>query len=190
MSNTIDLNDISREIGCIIKKKMNDVINAIALDYNLDEQELITKYLPKNQIIQDDTKTKRKRKLIPKDDCCVGRKQFGEQCTRRKKDNSEFCGSHMKSLPYGRIDDSKDFLCKIKGKRGRKKKNIYQNNDDYIETWLDKDLLTSDNRDYLIDKDDNVYFDGNLVGKKNKTTLQLERIHDTELCNLFGKNNI
>ena len=183
MDNTIDLNEISRDIGDIIKKKINDVIFAIALDYNLDEQELSSKYLPKNQIILDDTKTKRKRKLIPKDDCCVGRKQFGDQCTRRKKDNSEFCGSHMKSLPYGRIDDSQDFLCKIKGKRGRKKKNIYQNNNDYIETWVDNDLKTD--KEYLIDKNDNVYFEGNLVGKKNRNTLQIERIQDDELCNLF-----
>ncbi len=174
----IDLRDISKDLGNIIKSKINDTILAISIDYNLDENELLEKYSPNLQVIQEQTKIKRKRKSIPKEHCCLGRKQFGEQCTRRKKNGSEFCGSHMKSLPYGRIDDKQEFLCKVKGKRGRKKKktNSLEDNDDYIQTWIDKDLGDA----YLIDKYNTVYSNDpespKIIGKKNQTTGEIEDI--------------
>ena len=134
----IDLRDLTKDLGNIIKTKINETIVAISVDYNLDENELLSKYSPKLNSMQEVTKIKRKRKSIPKEHCCLGRKQFGEQCTRRKKPGSEFCGSHMKSLPYGRVDDKQDYLCKVKGKRGRKKKkNNLEENSEYIQTWID-----------------------------------------------------
>ena len=75
----IDLRDISKDLGNIIKSKINDTILAISVDYNLDENELLEKYSPNLQVIQEQTKIKRKRKSIPKEHCCLGRKQFGEQ---------------------------------------------------------------------------------------------------------------
>ena len=122
-------------------------------------------------------KVKRKRKSIPKEQCCLGRKQFGEQCTRRKKNGSDFCGSHMKSLPYGRIDDQKEHLCKVKGKRGRKKKKVsIEENEEYIQTWIDKDLGDK----YLIDKYNTVYTNNpespKIIGKKNILTGEIEDI--------------
>ena len=35
----IDLRDISKDLGNIIKNKINDTILAISIDYNLDENE-------------------------------------------------------------------------------------------------------------------------------------------------------
>ena len=173
----IDLRDISKDLGNIIKSRINEIIVAISIDYNLDENELIEKYSPKLQTIQEQTKVKRKRKSIPKEQCCLGRKQFGEQCTRRKKNGSDFCGSHMKSLPYGRIDDQKEHLCKVKGKRGRKKKKVsIEENEEYIQTWIDKDLGDK----YLIDKYNTVYTNNpespKIIGKKNILTGEIEDI--------------
>ena len=181
----IDLRDISKNLGNILKQKINEIIVAISIDYNLDEHELLSKYSPKIQMNQENTKIKRKRKIIPKDQCCLGRKQFGEQCTRRKKMGSEFCGSHMKSLPYGRIDDKKEFLCKVKGKRGRKKKKtLLEDNDEYIQTWIDSDLGDK----YLIDKYNTVYSNDlqspKIIGKKNQTTGQIEAI-PMEMVQIF-----
>ena len=174
----IDLRDITKDLGNILKTKINETIIAISVDYNLDENELLLKYSPKLQSIQDTTKIKRKRKVVPKDQCCLGRKQFGEQCTRRKKSGSEFCGSHMKSLPYGRIDDKKDHLCKVKGKRGRKKKkNNLEDDSEYIQTWIDKELGDA----YLIDKHNTVYSNNpespKIIGKKNIETGKIETIN-------------
>ena len=175
----IDLRDITKELGNVLKNKINELIIAISVDYNIDENELLLKYSPKLQSIQETTKIKRKRKSIPKEHCCLGRKQFGEQCTRRKKSGSDFCGSHMKSLPYGRIDDNKDHLCKVKGKRGRKKKNtnVLEDNSEYIQTWVDKDLGDA----YLIDKYNTVYTNDpdspKIMGKKNINTNKIEDIN-------------
>ena len=173
----IDLRDLTKDLGNIIKTKINETIIAISVDYNLDENELLSKYSPKLNSIQEITKIKRKRKSIPKEQCCLGRKQFGEQCTRRKKPGSEFCGSHMKSLPYGRIDDQKEHLCKVKGKRGRKKKKVsIEENEEYIQTWIDKDLGDK----YLIDKYNTVYTNNpespKIIGKKNILTGEIEDI--------------
>ena len=174
----IDLREITKDLGNILKTKINETIIAISVDYNLDENELLLKYSPKLQSIQDTTKIKRKRKVVPKDQCCLGRKQFGEQCTRRKKPGSEFCGSHMKSLPYGRIDDEQNYLCKVKGKRGRKKKkNTLEDDSEYIQTWVDKELGDA----YLIDKHNTVYSNDpkspKIIGKKNTDTGKIDQIN-------------
>jgi hypothetical protein len=188
----LDLRDITKDIGDIIRNKINDIIIAISVDYNLDEGELLNKYLPNIQINQENTKIKRKRKKISTELCCIGRKQFGEQCTRRKKDGSEFCGSHMKSLPYGRIGDEKEFLCKIPGggKRGRKKKKELYNEDEYIETWVDTEL----GNNYLIDKYNTVYTNDinnpEIIGKKNEDTGEIDDIKmNINNPEIIGKKN-
>ena len=53
---------------------------------------------------------------------CMGRKLDGKQCTRGRKDGTEFCKSHLNKLPFGRIDDD-DYCVKEPSKRGRKRKN-------------------------------------------------------------------
>jgi len=174
----IDLREITRDIGDIIRNKIKDVIIRIAIDHCLDEEEALQNYLPSIEENTEPSKKKRKRKKFPPDECCMGRKQFGEQCTRRKKDGSEFCGSHMKNLPYGKIGDNREYLCKVKGKRGRKKKkdSVFANNEDYVETWIDDSLGS----DYLIDKDGNVYSNNQIspkiVGRKNDQTGMIEPI--------------
>ena len=52
------------------------------------------------------------------------------QCTRKRKDGTEFCGSHNKNLPNGKIGDDGSCFNKTKGKRGRKRKNPTINVDD------------------------------------------------------------
>ena len=44
-------------------------------------------------------------KKLDKELMCKGRKLDGEQCTRKKKDGYDFCQSHLKKLPNGRIDE-------------------------------------------------------------------------------------
>ena len=40
---------------------------------------------------------------MPYFDRCVGKKASGEQCTRRKKDNYDLCGTHIKGTPHKRV---------------------------------------------------------------------------------------
>ena len=61
--------------------------------------------------------------VLPKEVRCMGRKIDGEQCTRSRRNGCDYCLSHSKRLPHGRIDDP-NYVKKVKGKRGRKKKSI------------------------------------------------------------------
>jgi len=49
-------------------------------------------------------KRKRVKNSIPKFDRCSARRANGEQCTRRRKDDFDFCGTHTKGTPHGIVD--------------------------------------------------------------------------------------
>lgn len=151
-----------------------NIINSICKEHNLNFEKIVQKYklFSTNFAKKDSPKIKRKRNKIPDKIRCLGRKQCGEQCTRKRKNNQEFCGSHQKGLPYGRIDDGIDYKPKEKGKRGRKKKNPsledLSYNNDYVATWKDPELGDQ----YLIDSDNIVYTNNpenpRIVGRKNE----------------------
>jgi hypothetical protein len=48
-------------------------------------------------------KRKRIKNIVPQFDRCTAKRANGEQCTRRKKDSSEYCGTHVKGTPHGEI---------------------------------------------------------------------------------------
>jgi hypothetical protein len=93
--------------------------------------------------IQKDDLVKRKRikNSIPELNRCIARRANGEQCTRRRRDDCEFCGTHSKGTPHGLIQNTMDaatstqtmevFVEEIKGivfyldKHG----NVYQTED-------------------------------------------------------------
>ena len=53
---------------------------------------------------EDFTKRKRVKNVVPIQLRCCAKRANGEQCTRRKKDDNDFCGTHIKGIPYGKID--------------------------------------------------------------------------------------
>jgi hypothetical protein len=50
---------------------------------------------------KDMTKPKRIKIDLPIYYRCLAKRLNGEQCTRRKKKDCEYCGTHTKSMPYG-----------------------------------------------------------------------------------------
>lgn len=56
-------------------------------------------------IVKDDIhKQKREAKTnVPDQNRCVAKRASGEQCTRRRKDGTEFCGTHCKGVPHGQV---------------------------------------------------------------------------------------
>ena len=100
----------------------------------LDKTEIMSNFLPKdtyfneiiNDVIQKQKKKVNKRNL-PCGERCLGRKMDFSQCTRKRKDNTEFCGSHIKNRPNGKIGDDGSCFNKKKGTRGRKRKNLNDN---------------------------------------------------------------
>lgn len=59
----------------------------------------------------DFTKRKRAKNSVPVEyrceaRCAKGSGHEGEQCTRRKKDGCVYCGTHMKGLPHGIMEQT------------------------------------------------------------------------------------
>lgn len=59
---------------------------------------------------QDDfKKRKRIKNQIPNYDRCCALRSNNERCTRKKKKDCNFCGTHNKGTPYGTIEDISKF---------------------------------------------------------------------------------
>lgn len=135
----------------IIQDEIDNIFKKICLDYKLDIDVISKKYN------MDVTKIgiklgvkKRNRRVLPSHLQCMGRKLDGKQCTRGRKDNSDYCKSHMNKLPYGRIDD--EFKLKEPLKRGRKRKSSSKEVE-YVYTHID----VIDGENYLVDNNNLVY---------------------------------
>ena len=53
----------------------------------------------------DFMKRKRVKSVVPMYERCCAKRANGEQCTRRKKDDEAYCGTHIKGTPHSIIDD-------------------------------------------------------------------------------------
>ncbi len=81
----------------------------IALDIKQDENmnKLIEYIYDYNRLTvdkEDFIKRKRVKNSIPENNRCMAKRASGEQCTRRRKVDCEFCGTHSKGTPHGLMD--------------------------------------------------------------------------------------
>ena len=53
---------------------------------------------------EDFCKRKRTKSIVPHYLRCMAKRSCGEQCTRKRKENSTFCGTHDKNRPHGVVD--------------------------------------------------------------------------------------
>jgi hypothetical protein len=74
------------------KEKVNDLLEFV-YDYN---RLALTK--------DDFVKRKRIKNTIPTLNRCSAKRANGEQCTRRRKSDCEFCGTHSKGTPHGLVN--------------------------------------------------------------------------------------
>ena len=86
---------------------------------------------------EDFQKRKRVKNFVPIFDRCCAKRASNEQCTRRRKDGSEYCGTLMKGTPNGIMDT-----------QGEPKNNTQK-----IEVWVQEIQGIA----YHIDKFGNVY---------------------------------
>jgi hypothetical protein len=141
------------ELFKIIKEEVITLLGKVAKDNGFSKEDFVSKYLDDVSKIGVKMGIKRRnRRSLPKDLQCLGRKIDGHQCTRSRRNGEEFCLSHMKRLPHGRIDDP-DFAGKEKGKRGRKKKEVVYNEEEYLCVHLE--LIRG--VQYLLDENNNVF---------------------------------
>ena len=98
---------------------------------------------------EDFMKRKRVKNVVPFFDRCCAKRANEEQCTRRKKEGSEYCGTHVKGSPHGIMEQESD--------NNNTKVNIQK-----VEVWA-QDIQGII---YYIDNMDNVYQAEDIVGNK------------------------
>lgn len=94
----------------------------------------------------DFQKRKRVKNTIPTQIRCCAKRANGEQCTRRKKSDQDFCGTHCKGIPYGKIDNNKiteNFI---------KQKKIWIQDIKGIQYYIDDEGNVYNHQDVLANK--------------------------------------
>jgi hypothetical protein len=115
----------------------NDVNSTQLLQYIIDYDRLSFNK-------EDFQKRKRVKNFVPIYDRCCAKRASNEQCTRRRKEGSEFCGTHMKGTPHGIVVENTD----------ETKMNTHK-----VEVWA-QDIQGIV---YYIDKFSNVYDTADIV---------------------------
>jgi hypothetical protein len=128
------IKDKISEMGMSTNEEMNQLLQFI---YDYDR-------LTFNK--EDFQKRKRVKNFVPIFDRCCAKRASNEQCTRRKKEGSEYCGTHMKGTPHGIIDNQDEVKV----------------NTQKIEVWV-QDIQGIV---YYIDKFNNVYQAEDIVSNK------------------------
>ncbi len=87
---------------------MKETIKKQILDLNFSEKEKMNELLetiveyPRLILNKDDfIKRKRVKNSIPVVNRCIALRANGEQCTRRRRGDCDYCGTHFKSSPNG-----------------------------------------------------------------------------------------
>ena len=141
------------QMGVINNEEVNQLIHYI-YDY---ERLSFTK--------EDFMKRKRVKNFVPIFDRCCAKRATNEQCSRRKKEGFEYCGTHMKGTPHGIIDSQE---------------NEAKLNTQKIEVWA-QDIQGII---YYIDKFNNVYRAEDIVVNKVNPKIIAKYIKNGELYSI------
>ena len=95
---------------------------------------------------EDFQKRKRVKNFVPIFDRCCAKRASNEQCTRRKKEGFEYCGTHIKGTPHGIVDAQNET------KNTTQKVEVYAQDIQGIV--------------YYIDKNNNVYQTEDIISNK------------------------
>jgi hypothetical protein len=98
------INDLTKQY---LSKFKDDIRNKI-VEYELGEAPRINELLEfvyeyeRLSFEKDDfAKRKRVKNAVPLANRCNARRANGEQCTRKRREDCEFCGTHYKGTPHG-----------------------------------------------------------------------------------------
>ena len=83
---------------------------------------------------EDFMKRKRVKNMVPIQQRCLAKRANGEQCTRKKKEGCDYCGTHTKGFPCSIMDDENDG---DKPKLNQQSVNIWVQNIKGIEYFID-----------------------------------------------------
>ena len=148
--------DSIREKATQLGMTKNDQVNQL-LQYIYDHDRLSFNK-------EDFQKRKRVKNFVPVFDRCCAKRASDEQCTRRKKDGCEFCGTHLKGTPHGVVDES----------------NEPKNNTQKVDVWA-QDIQGII---YYIDKNMNVYQAEDIISNKVNPKIIAKYVNDGEIYSI------
>ncbi len=102
-------------------------------------------YQPLEFTKQDFQKRKRVKNIVPFCDRCCALRANKEQCTRRRKDGSKFCGTHTKGIPHGEVDQ-------VSSKPTHTKKTVWAQDIKGIIYYIDDTCNVYDPQDVIENK--------------------------------------
>lgn len=109
---------------------------------------------------EDFQKRKRVKNFVPIFDRCCAKRASCEQCTRRRKDDSEYCGTHLKGTPHGIVNVQNE------PKNTTQKVEVYAQD---IQGII-----------YYIDKNNNVYQAEDIISNKVNPKIIAKYLKDGE----------
>ena len=95
---------INKKISNYVQKLKQDIANYVTTHNNICKNEVINyidTYSELSLTSEDFSKRKRVKNTIPHYDRCNAKRADGMRCTRRRKNEASFCGTHIKSQPHG-----------------------------------------------------------------------------------------
>jgi len=111
---------INKQIEAYLVQYKNDISEKIS-NLNFEEKqkinelvEFIYEYKRLQLEKEDVVKRKRVKNVIPNANRCIGKLANGSQCTRRKRKDNDFCGTHVKGIPNGCIQLDACGECNLK----------------------------------------------------------------------------
>ena len=98
-------NRINKCVTTFMKKLKNDMTLA---SEETDDVNVLIQRLCNYPILHlepnDYKKRQRAKKMVPLYERCMAYRANKEQCTRRRRENDKFCGTHAKGTPHGVVD--------------------------------------------------------------------------------------
>jgi hypothetical protein len=102
---------VNTRIQQYLSKFKDDIrgkIVELGFDKSTEVNELLEHIYEYDRLVlekDDFIKRKRVQNAIPSSNRCNAKRANGVQCTRRRKPDCEFCGTHFKGTPHGLIND-------------------------------------------------------------------------------------
>lgn len=139
-----------------LRNNFEKYVNEIETINNNDKLKIIQFIMqyPAFELTKDDfQRRKRVKNVVPFHERCMAKRANGERCTRRKKDDLDYCGTHSKGQPHGIINEEppKEEFKKIVVKAQDIKGIIYYL-DEHGNVYDPSDILNSKRNPKIIAK--------------------------------------
>jgi hypothetical protein len=128
----MDQQKLNTAVAAFVDGFKKDIVEKL-LDSSISSHDIVqfvNEFQP--PVIREDEimKKKRVKNPIPFHEKCIAKRANGEQCSRRKKKDGNFCGTHSKACPHGTIsvEENTDYVNHEKGDGVIKKQ---------VEVWLE-----------------------------------------------------